>query len=371
MAAYTDDPFALIAEMNKRFDEKNQRERRSGANKKQEPPTTPVSARVEEGADICELPIAAIALDPDQPRGVLRNLLKQPVDNPMIAVQKIQDLCAQGNLAALGVAKAIAELAEDIERNGMLQPIGVVVNDGMYRLLFGERRLLAHAWLIKQGKAQWEKIRARVYSQATAPGPTAAWSENLKRHEVPAVVLMQLVQRIYKECVEGRAPSDFYVAQDQLKNEIYQEICKRYKEITGTEIAPATVRTWLQLLGSLSDEVIVLAAAFNFPYRFLLRLINKNDAEQKAEAIAQARIALGENLPRAPKQPAQVSQWDKHQLQLAKHVKQLQKLQREARRLQRLAYTTSNIDDLIRQAEELRRTLDGYLSIVNSMKAIR
>lgn len=176
MAAYTDDPFALIAEMNKRFDEKNQRERRSGANKKQEPPTTPVSARVEEGADICELPIAAIALDPDQPRGVLRNLLKQPVDNPMIAVQKIQDLCAQGNLAALGVAKAIAELAEDIERNGMLQPIGVVVNDGMYRLLFGERRLLAHAWLIKQGKAQWEKIRARVYSQATAPGPTAAWS---------------------------------------------------------------------------------------------------------------------------------------------------------------------------------------------------
>jgi hypothetical protein len=373
MSAYTDDPFALIAEMNKKFEGK-QGEKRGNANKKQETPTsqsTSVSAGVaDEGVDICELPIAAIALDPDQPRGVLRNLLKQLVDNPMIAVQKIQDLCAKGDLAALGVAKAIAELADDIERNGLLQPIGVVAHDGMYRLLFGERRLLAHAWLIKEGKTQWEKIRARVYSQANAPGPTASWSENLKRHEVPAVVLMQLVQRIYKECVESRAPSDFYVAQDQLKNEIYQAICKRYKEITGTEIAPATVRTWLQLLGSLSDEVIVLAAAFNFPYRFLLRLPGKDDAEQKAEAIAQARIALGEALPRVPKQPAQVNQWDKHQMQLAKHVKQLQKLQREARRLQRLAYTTGNIDNVIGQAEELRKTLEGYLNIVKSAKAI-
>ena len=57
-------------------------------------------------------------------------------------------------------------------------------------------------------------------------------------------------------------------------------------------------------------------------------------------------------------------------MQLAKHVKQLQRLQREARRLQRLAYTTGNIDNVIGQAEELRKTLEGYLNIVKSAKAI-
>lgn len=75
----------------------------------------------------------------------------------------------------------LAELALDIQRHGLLQPIGVAPatsNSGHFQLLFGSRRLAAHLILNRQ------EITARVFREAGLDVRAVAMRENLHRKQM-------------------------------------------------------------------------------------------------------------------------------------------------------------------------------------------
>ena len=82
----------------------------------------------------------------------------------------------------------IAELAEDIDRNGLLQPILVRLIAGgvRFQLVFGQRRLMAVRWLIEQGR--WtDGIRAQIGKMDDRQVFLAAIAENSARESVDPV----------------------------------------------------------------------------------------------------------------------------------------------------------------------------------------
>lgn len=71
------------------------------------------------------------------------------------------------------------ELAYDIQRHGLLQPIGVrPAAGGRYQLLWGGRRLAATR------KLRWSSIPARLYDDATQTTRSVALRENLLRQQL-------------------------------------------------------------------------------------------------------------------------------------------------------------------------------------------
>jgi ParB family chromosome partitioning protein len=95
----------------------------------------------------------------------------------------------------------IEELAMDIQRHGLMQPIGVQMTPtGRYQLLWGRRRLEAHKYLKRKG------ILARVYDAGDQTVKSVAIRENVHR----------LAMTLQEECdavahladTEGRSPDD-------------------------------------------------------------------------------------------------------------------------------------------------------------------
>jgi len=104
-------------------------------------------------------------------------------------------MAAQGLLAAipldeveiseLNVRKTkvntdIDSLAENMRKNGLLQPVVVLQGEGAYQLIIGQRRYLAAK------KLGWEKINALVLGQIDPIKATIlSMSENIHRRELP------------------------------------------------------------------------------------------------------------------------------------------------------------------------------------------
>jgi ParB family chromosome partitioning protein len=91
----------------------------------------------------------------------------------------------------------IEELAMDIQRHGLLQPIGVqAAPHGRYQLLWGRRRLEAHKYLRR------ESVLARVYGEQDQSVKSIAIRENVHRlamtlqEEINAVVHLHTVDNL-------------------------------------------------------------------------------------------------------------------------------------------------------------------------------
>ena len=112
-----------------------------------------------------------------------------------IPVDKIQ----MSNLQArqTGVSKGLEIFAEQIRKIGLIQPVVVYeIDGGMYELIVGQRRYLAHQDILK-----WKKIMAMIIQKPASDkmATTISWLENEARQKMSMKDKMKLVAEMYAE----------------------------------------------------------------------------------------------------------------------------------------------------------------------------
>lgn len=112
-----------------------------------------------------------------------------------IPVDKIQ----MSNLQARqsGVSKGLEIFAEQIRKIGLIQPVVVYeIEGGMYELIVGQRRFLAHKDVLK-----WTEIMAMIIEKPSTDmmSTTISWLENEARLKMTMKDKMKLVAEMYAE----------------------------------------------------------------------------------------------------------------------------------------------------------------------------
>ena len=98
------------------------------------------------------------------------------------------------NVRKTAVNTDIDSLAENMRKNGLLQPVVVLQEDGLYKLIIGQRRFLAAK------KLGWEKINALVLGQIDPIKATIlSMSENIHRRELPYRDMVNACDVLYDE----------------------------------------------------------------------------------------------------------------------------------------------------------------------------
>lgn len=106
--------------------------------------------------------------------------------------------------------ETIKELAESIERDGLLQPI-VVIEDGeedgrtIYKVIAGHRRLRAYQYLRAQDKPSYNQIKA-IARKSIGDIETVQLIENIQREDLNSADLEKAVKSIMKR--EGLKQAD-------------------------------------------------------------------------------------------------------------------------------------------------------------------
>jgi len=282
------------------------------------------------------IPLELIEIDAEQPRGYLPPALRGKVARgelkPSEALAALVQQAQQGERTAQGYLASISELAESMSQEGQLEPVGVTqLEEGRYRLIWGERRYWAAWWLRARGawgdglacRVRVDELEARVLRRAQ-------WAENMQREEVPLVRLAELVAEVYQEVRQE-------VGGDQQR--LAERVIEVVRERTGKVIARSTMYFCLQIGGALCDEARELAAAWRFSWRELGKLARLSGEQQVAVArlIASQRMKgedgrgeekdkRGQALRRVGRKAARWKKW-------AEGVKRVC----EAERLERLA----------------------------------
>ena len=112
-----------------------------------------------------------------------------------ILIDKIQ----MSNLQARqsGVSKGLEIFAEQIRKIGLIQPVVVYeIDGGMYELIVGQRRFLAHKDVLK-----WTEIMAMIIEKPSTDmmSTTISWLENEARLKMTMKDKMKLVAEMYAE----------------------------------------------------------------------------------------------------------------------------------------------------------------------------
>ena len=112
-----------------------------------------------------------------------------------IPIDKIQ----MSNLQARqsGVSKGLEIFAEQIRKIGLIQPVVVYeIDGGMYELIVGQRRFLAHKDVLK-----WTEIMAMIIEKPASDmmSTTISWLENEARQKMTFKDKMKLVAEMYAE----------------------------------------------------------------------------------------------------------------------------------------------------------------------------
>ena len=116
-------------------------------------------------------------------------------DTTKIPIDKIQ----MSNLQARqsGVSKGLEIFAEQIRKIGLIQPVVVyAIDGGMYELIVGQRRFLAHKDVLK-----WTEIMAMIIEKPSTDmmSTTISWLENEARLKMTMKDKMKLVAEMYAE----------------------------------------------------------------------------------------------------------------------------------------------------------------------------
>ena len=149
----------------------------------------------------------------------------------------------------------IAELAEDIARNGLLQPILVrPKEDSRYQLVFGQRRLLAVRRLIE--RQRWTGgIRAQVRVMDDREVFLAAVSENTARESVDPVEESKALARALKG-IDGLTQQDLAETMGVSKGQISNRLRllrlpdKVLDLVSAGKLSWTTAREFLCLVGA-------------------------------------------------------------------------------------------------------------------------
>ncbi len=97
------------------------------------------------------------------------------------------------NVRKSEISRGIEDLAENIRKNGLLQPIVVLREQDSYQLIIGQRRYLAVQRL------GWEKIPAMVLGEIDPIRATIiSMSENIHRRELPYRDMVEACDKLYE-----------------------------------------------------------------------------------------------------------------------------------------------------------------------------
>lgn len=110
------------------------------------------------------------------------------------------------------VGKEIPELADSIDAKGLIEPIVVAPSasqQGMYEIICGQRRFLAHQELLRRDPSRSPTIRAQIFSRSLTEEEAKEYSliENVERLDPPKRDLIDAVTYFY-----GKYGSDREVA---------------------------------------------------------------------------------------------------------------------------------------------------------------
>lgn len=148
------------------------------------------------------LPIQNILPDPKQPRHLMPTDLKIAISQGSISLlEAVREWMQRPEFSQGGDLKKLRDLAGSIENNGLINPISVrkphadeAVPGIEYRLITGERRLLAHCLLVIEGRQIHEgdsiSSPSRIKATITAPGVSIRAHqiiENIQREDINAI----------------------------------------------------------------------------------------------------------------------------------------------------------------------------------------
>lgn len=164
--------------------------------------------------------------------------------------------------------KGVEELAENIQKNGLFQPITVYQEGDKFRLIVGQRRLLALKELIKNGHSQFSNIKAIVLSEKPdeEESKILSLSENIHRVELNREDIVKAIRYLYnhfnksvKRVSEtlGKPPNYIY---DYLKIDTApQEVKEMYYK---KEISKQDVKRIMELAPKNKEQMLNLAKEF-------------------------------------------------------------------------------------------------------------
>jgi hypothetical protein len=165
------------------------------------PPTAEAAAHVEPvDAVVRRLPLARIRLDPNQVRKLLPRDLAAQLHAGEFSLVELMTRWAGQTGTPLSAAYApgdagdrprdprlddLRELAHSIQEHDLIHPINVFAQEDGYLVHTGERRALAHAWLVACGEAAFEHVKAIVVERGRRDA-TQKLIENLQRSDLSA-----------------------------------------------------------------------------------------------------------------------------------------------------------------------------------------
>jgi len=99
-----------------------------------------------------------------------------------------------GNVRKSGQTKGLKELADNIAKFGLFQPVTVFFKDDRYKLLVGQRRYLACELL------RWTTIPAFIIKPLNTKTQTiVSFGENVHRRELPYEDSIQACNKLYNQ----------------------------------------------------------------------------------------------------------------------------------------------------------------------------
>lgn len=236
-------------------------------------------------------------------------------DNPYSLIPITEIDIGKWNVRTLDRKKKIEELKESISEYGLLQPVVVYEKQGRYKLIIGQRRLLAFKELHKG------KIPAIVIKeQDEEKSKILSLSENIHRVELNRSDIVEVISYLYRNHNKSaKKVADLLgihvsTVYDYLK---IQDAPEEVREILSKngKIIKADVKRVMELVPDNKEEMIKLAKEFKKltpPEKIRAVEIKRRKPETKPEdAIKEAKTPHIEEKVIVPLTPALMTALDK------------------------------------------------------------
>lgn len=244
---------------------------------------------------IVRLPLAALRIDPHQPRNSLPHDLRAELVHHGDARKTLQTLitnAANNDWVAAGTLEGIRALARSIADVGLQQPIRVSADKaGTYRIVDGERRFWAHLFLLETSSDSRYATISALLHDPQADGDAiqrAQWAANLCREDIAAIDFADTVWQIRERYLANvthdrkRHAAELGNAADGMTT-VEMAFAMTQREVarlTGRSLNERQLYAYLAVAERLKPQAKALARAYNINLRPLMGITRLPEQEQ-------------------------------------------------------------------------------------------